>query len=94
MRERRTRAPRRRLPTSGWQLVQEDDGPDEVEVEFLQGDEDEWRVRVRCNDGTIESEIDDCDRRRRSAFDCSPTDAARDGTPRWTSSRRTARLTG
>ena len=46
--------------------MQEDDGPDEVEVEFLRGDEDEWRVRLRCNDGTIESEIDDCDRRRRS----------------------------
>ncbi len=46
------------LPADGWQM--EDDaekGPDEVEVEFVQGDS-ETRIRVKCDDGQLESDVD------------------------------------
>ncbi len=45
------------LPGAGWQSQVEERGPDEVEVEFVQGDA-EVRVRARCKDGGLESDVD------------------------------------
>jgi hypothetical protein len=45
-------------PNPGWEMVEESTGPDEVEVEFVNED-DEWRIRARCRDGVIDGEVDD-----------------------------------
>ena len=45
------------LPIAGWQSQVEERGPQEVEVEFVQGDA-EVRVRARCQDGVLESDVD------------------------------------
>ena len=45
------------LPGAGWQSQVEERGPQEVEVEFVQGDA-EVRVRARCQDGVLESDVD------------------------------------
>jgi hypothetical protein len=45
------------LPSAGWTMQPEEKGPDEVEVEFTNGDS-ELRIRARCKDGVIEPDVD------------------------------------
>lgn len=43
---------------TGWQQTVEESGPDEVEVEFVRGDDDDLRTRARCDGGSIEGETE------------------------------------
>jgi hypothetical protein len=43
--------------TAGWSSQVETRGPDEVEVEFTDGDE-ELRTRARCDGGVVEPDVD------------------------------------
>jgi len=42
-----------------WQETVDKAGPDEVEVEFVRGDDEEFRTRARCEGGVIEGETEE-----------------------------------
>ncbi len=42
----------------GWRQIVEETGPDEVEVEFSRGDDDDLRTRARCDGGAVEGEAE------------------------------------